>query len=157
MFELISCFVTNCLSIFFFKLLQSLLYTFNQKSTFTGLFDFSVGIELLGKEIVKCIDLAKDGIHALVVVFSVRTRFTEEEESALRSVQKLFGSKIVDYMIIVFTGGDELEENKETLDQYLGRDCPEPLKVRITILLLFSVHWIFFIINLFFSNFWGKY
>ena len=110
--------------------------------TFTGLFDFSVGIELLGKEIVKCIDLAKAGIHALIVVFSVRTRFTEEEESALRSMQKLFGSKIVDYMIIVFTGGDELEENNETLDQYLGRDCPEPLKVLITILFFFFfVHW----------------
>ena len=105
------------------------MYTFNQKNVFTGLFDFSVGIELLGKEIVKCIDLAKDGIHAVIVVFSVRTRFTEEEEHALRSVQKLFGSKIVDHMIVVFTGGDELEENEETLEDYLGRDCPEPLKV----------------------------
>jgi len=115
---------------------ETLLYTFNQKNAFTGLFDFSVGIELLGKEIVKCIDLAKDGIHAVIVVFSVRTRFTEEEENALRSVQKLFGSKIVDHMIVVFTGGDELEENKETLDDYLGRDCPEPLKVLFLLLII---------------------
>jgi len=93
-----------------------------------GLFDLSVGSEFVGKEIVKCIDLAKDGIHAVIVVFSVRTRFTEEEETALRSLQTLFGSKIVDYMIVVFTGGDELEENAETLEDYLGRECPEPLK-----------------------------
>ncbi|PNX89228.1 AIG3, partial [Trifolium pratense] len=93
-----------------------------------GLFDCSVGIDFLGKEIVKCIDLAKDGIHAVIVVFSVRTRFTEEEENALRSVQTLFGRKIADYMIVVFTGGDELEENGQTLDSYLGGDCPEPLK-----------------------------
>ncbi|XP_020214683.1 immune-associated nucleotide-binding protein 9 [Cajanus cajan] len=93
-----------------------------------GLFDFSAGSEFVGKEIVKCIDLAKDGIHAVLVVLSVRTRFTEEEESALRSLQKLFGSKIVDYMIVVFTGGDELEDNDETLEDYLGRGCPKPLK-----------------------------
>ncbi|KAB2048774.1 Protein AIG1 -like protein [Gossypium arboreum] len=93
-----------------------------------GLFDFSAGSEFIGKEIVKCIDLAKDGIHAVLVVFSVRTRFSQEEEAALRSLQTLFGSKIVNYMIVVFTGGDELEENEETLEDYLGRECPQPLK-----------------------------
>ncbi|KAG6656292.1 immune-associated nucleotide-binding protein 9-like [Carya illinoinensis] len=93
-----------------------------------GLFDFSAGPEFVGREIVKCIDLAKDGIHAVLVVFSVRTRFSQEEEAALRGLQTLFGSKIVDYMIMVFTGGDELEDNDETLDDYLGRGCPEPLK-----------------------------
>lgn len=94
-----------------------------------GLFDFSAGSDFVGKEIVKCIDLAKDGIHAVLVVFSVRTRFSLEEEAALRSLQTLFGSTIVNYMIVVFTGGDELEENDETLVDYLGRSCPNPLKV----------------------------
>ncbi|XP_062153793.1 immune-associated nucleotide-binding protein 9 [Alnus glutinosa] len=93
-----------------------------------GLFDFSAGSDFVGKEIVKCIDLAKDGIHAVLVVFSVRTRFSQEEEAALRSLQTLFGSRIVDYMIVVFTGGDELEDDDETLEDYLGRECPEPLK-----------------------------
>ncbi|XVF11837.1 hypothetical protein REPUB_Repub08aG0061600 [Reevesia pubescens] len=94
-----------------------------------GLFDFSARSEFIGKEIVKCIDLAKDEIHAVIVVFSVKTRFSQEEEAALHSLQTLFGSKIVNYMIVVFTGGDELEENKETLEDYLGRECPQPLKV----------------------------
>ncbi|XP_021714800.1 immune-associated nucleotide-binding protein 9-like isoform X1 [Chenopodium quinoa] len=93
-----------------------------------GLFDFSVGPEFIGKEIVKCIELAKDGIHAILVVFSVRTRFSREEEAALQSLQTVFGPKITDYMIVVFTGGDELEDDDETLEQYLGRECPEPLK-----------------------------
>ncbi|PQQ16107.1 protein AIG1-like [Prunus yedoensis var. nudiflora] len=93
-----------------------------------GLFDFSARSDFVGKEIVKCIDLAKDGIHAVLVTFSVRTRFSQEEEAALRSLQTLFGSKIIDYMIVVFTGGDDLEENDETLEDYLGRECPEPLK-----------------------------
>lgn len=93
-----------------------------------GLFDSSVGAEFIGKEIAKCIDLAKDGIHAIVVVLSVRTRFSEEEEAALHSLQTLFGPKITDYMIVVFTGGDELEDNDENLEDYLGRECPKPLQ-----------------------------
>ncbi|XP_030468035.1 immune-associated nucleotide-binding protein 9-like [Syzygium oleosum] len=93
-----------------------------------GLFDISAGIDFVGKEIVKCIDMAKDGIHAVLVVFSVRTRFSEEEEAALRSLRTLFGSKIINYMIVVFTGGDELDDNDETLEDYLGRECPQPLK-----------------------------
>uniref|UniRef100_A0A5B7C3N3 AIG1-type G domain-containing protein n=1 Tax=Davidia involucrata TaxID=16924 RepID=A0A5B7C3N3_DAVIN len=93
-----------------------------------GLFDFSAESEFIGKEIVKCINMAKDGIHAIIVVFSVRTRFSKEEEAALHSLQNFFGSKINDYMIVVFTGGDDLEENDETLEDYLGRECPEPLK-----------------------------
>lgn len=105
-----------------------------------GLFDFSAGSEFVGKEIVKCINLAKDGIHAVLVVFSVRTRFSQEERAALHSLQTLFGSKIFDYMIVVFTGGDELEDNDESLEDYLGRECPEPLKVTyITLYLSFSV------------------
>ncbi|GFZ09710.1 P-loop containing nucleoside triphosphate hydrolases superfamily protein [Actinidia rufa] len=98
-----------------------------------GLFDFSAESEFIGKEIVKCIDMAKDGIHAVLLVLSVRTRFSKEEEAALRSLQSLFGEKINDYMIVVFTGGDELEENDETLEDYLGRECPVPLKVRDTL------------------------
>ena len=94
-----------------------------------GLFDFNVSSDVIGKEIVKCIDLAKDGIHAILLVYSVRTRFSKEEEAALKSLQTFFGPKITDYMIVVFTGGDELEADDETLEEYLGRECPEPLKV----------------------------
>ncbi|KAL6522248.1 Immune-associated nucleotide-binding protein 9 [Orobanche minor] len=93
-----------------------------------GLFDFSAEPDFIGKEIVKCINMAKDGIHAVLVVLSVRSRFSREEEAAVQSLGKFFGSKISDYMIVVFTGGDDLEENDETLNDYLGRDCPEPLK-----------------------------
>ncbi|KAI9075532.1 hypothetical protein K1719_036697 [Acacia pycnantha] len=93
-----------------------------------GLFDLAVESDFIGKEIVKCIDLAKEGIHAILVVFSVRTRFSQEEHAALRNLQTLFGNKIVDYMIPLFTGGDELEENDETLEGYLTHDCPQPLK-----------------------------
>ncbi|KAL1219699.1 Immune-associated nucleotide-binding protein 9 [Cardamine amara subsp. amara] len=93
-----------------------------------GLFDLSTSADFIGKEIVRCINLAEDGIHAVLLVFSVRARLTEEEQSTLYFLQTLFGSKIADYMIIVFTGGDELEENEETLEEYLALGYPEFLK-----------------------------
>ncbi|KAH9781254.1 Immune-associated nucleotide-binding protein 9 [Citrus sinensis] len=93
-----------------------------------GLFDSSAESEFVSKEIVKCIGMAKDGIHAVLLVFSVRNRFSEEEGAAIHSLESLFGKKVFDYMIVVFTGGDELEDNDETLEDYLGPECPKPLK-----------------------------
>ncbi|XP_052203063.1 immune-associated nucleotide-binding protein 9-like [Diospyros lotus] len=94
-----------------------------------GLFDVSsCGSEFIGEVIGQVINMAKDGIDAVLVVFSVRTRFTKEEESVLRGLQILCGEKISDYVIVVFTGGDSLEEEGVTLDEYLGRECPDPLK-----------------------------
>ncbi|KAH9726016.1 Immune-associated nucleotide-binding protein 9 [Citrus sinensis] len=93
-----------------------------------GLFDSSADPEFVSKEIVKCIGMAKDGIHAVLLVFSIRNRFSKEEGAAIHILESLFGKKISDYMIVVFTGGDELEDNDETLEDYLGRECPKPLK-----------------------------
>ncbi|KAJ8558121.1 hypothetical protein K7X08_004887 [Anisodus acutangulus] len=92
-----------------------------------GLFDISRHSDFVIKEFVNCLDLAKDGIHAVLLILSVRTRFSREDEATVQIFLELFGSKISDYMIVVFTGGDELEENDEILVQYLDC-CPEPLK-----------------------------
>lgn len=96
----------------------------------SGLSDFSGEPEYVGKEIVKCMELAENGIHAVLLVLSVRTQFSREDFAAVQSFQEFFGEKIRDYMIVVFTGGDELEESDESLDDYLGNDCPESLKVK---------------------------
>ncbi|KAF3440138.1 hypothetical protein FNV43_RR18416 [Rhamnella rubrinervis] len=53
-----------------------------------------------------------------------------EKAAAVCSLQTLFGSKIVDYMIVVFTGGDQLEDGDETLEDYLSRACDDSLKPR---------------------------
>ncbi|KAI3956470.1 hypothetical protein MKX01_016883 [Papaver californicum] len=66
-----------------------------------GIFDSSEGTEQLRKEIVKCIGLAKNGIHAFLLVFSTRTRFSQEEETALQymrdflDVIKLCGNRVL--------------------------------------------------------------
>ncbi|KAK4719003.1 hypothetical protein R3W88_017341 [Solanum pinnatisectum] len=96
-----------------------------------GLFDFTGEPDVIGKEIVKCMELAMDGIHAVLLVLSMRTRFSREELAAIQSFQEFFGQKIRDYMIVVFAGGDEFEDSDETLDDYLGKECPEPLNETI--------------------------
>lgn len=75
-----------------------------------GLFDGTTTIEDLSKEIVKCMQLAKEGIHAFIAVLSARSRFSEEEAQSLDHLERLFGSKAVERMIVVFTGGDNFEE-----------------------------------------------
>lgn len=60
---------------------------------------------------MNCINLAPNGIHAVLVVLSVSSRFTNEEEAAISTLLALFGRKICDYIILVFTGGDLLDDD----------------------------------------------
>ncbi|KAH0858768.1 hypothetical protein HID58_087029 [Brassica napus] len=70
-----------------------------------GLFSASSTPDFTIREIVRCLRLAKDGIDAVILVFSVRN------------------CQIVDYMIVVFTNGEAFDDG-DTLDDYLD-DCPE--------------------------------
>ncbi|KAL5207560.1 hypothetical protein ABZP36_031995 [Zizania latifolia] len=77
-----------------------------------GLFDMTISSEDAGKEIVKCMNMAKDGIHAMLMVFSATSRFSREDSSTIETIKVFFGEKIVDHMILVFTYGDLVGENK---------------------------------------------
>uniref|UniRef100_A0A1J3IT92 Protein AIG1 n=1 Tax=Noccaea caerulescens TaxID=107243 RepID=A0A1J3IT92_NOCCA len=89
-----------------------------------GLLDLTSSADYISKEIVSCLHQAEGGMHAFLLVISVRNRVTKEEELVLSTLEVLFGSKVVDYLIVVFTGGDELTEDEETIDNYLD-GCPE--------------------------------
>lgn len=86
------------------------------------------GADYAAREMVRCMDLTKEGIHAVVIVLSVRTRFSREEEATIRTLKTLFGTKILDYVILLFTGGDDLEDEGDTLEDYLTRESPVALK-----------------------------
>jgi hypothetical protein len=62
------------------------------------------------KEIAKCVDMSRDGIHAMLMVFSAASRFTHEDAGTIQSIKMFFGEKIVDHMILVFTHGDQVGE-----------------------------------------------
>ncbi|KAL8261087.1 hypothetical protein R6Q59_025136 [Mikania micrantha] len=92
-----------------------------------GMFDPSVDPDFIRREIVGCIHMARDGIHAVLVVFSICNRFSEEEQAVVYSLVALFGTKIYDYMIVVFTSGDELEAEGKSLEDFLS-GCSQSLK-----------------------------
>ncbi|XP_026432904.1 immune-associated nucleotide-binding protein 9-like isoform X2 [Papaver somniferum] len=94
-----------------------------------GIFDTEVGVETLQKEIVKCMHMTTDGIHGFLLVFSFRTRFSEEEAHAITYLKFFFGDDIVNYMIVVFTGADELEDDEITPEGYFCT-VPQALKVQ---------------------------
>ncbi|KAH9330406.1 hypothetical protein KI387_002514, partial [Taxus chinensis] len=89
-----------------------------------GLFDTKSSKEFLDREIVKCINLAKDGVHAVLLAVSLTNRFTQEEANVIDQLQMLFGPRIVNYMVVVFTGGDHLEDAGITLEEHL-RQLPK--------------------------------
>ncbi|CAA7033284.1 unnamed protein product [Microthlaspi erraticum] len=89
-----------------------------------GLFSLSPSTEFTCKEILNCLRLSKEGIDTVLVVYSLRNMLTEEERSSLFALKILFGSEIVDYMIVVFTNEDAFEEGGGSLDAYL-KNCPD--------------------------------
>jgi hypothetical protein len=66
-----------------------------------GLYDINVKTKETHKEIAKCLDMSRDGIHAMLMVFSAATRFTPEDADTIKSIKMFFGDKIVDHMILV--------------------------------------------------------
>ncbi|KAL8485877.1 hypothetical protein ACS0TY_027966 [Phlomoides rotata] len=81
-----------------------------------GSFDVSDEREIIGLEI---------GIHAVLLVVSLIKRFSSEESLVIESLTRFFGAKLSDYMIVVFTHGDALEDMP--LNDYLGCNCPDQL------------------------------
>jgi hypothetical protein len=86
----------------------------------------SISPDDAGKEIVKCMNMAKDGIHAVLMVFSATSRFSREDASTVETIKVFFGEKIVNHMILVFTYGDLVGESK--LRNMLN-NAPEYLQV----------------------------
>ncbi|KAI3900920.1 hypothetical protein MKW98_026487 [Papaver atlanticum] len=90
-----------------------------------GLFDQSREPGYSTREMAKCISLAKDGIDGFIFVCSIRTTFSPEEACVFQSLRKIFSEKFINYTIVVFTGGDELDM---TFPEYLSK-CPPSLQV----------------------------
>ncbi|KAK7895666.1 hypothetical protein WMY93_020991 [Mugilogobius chulae] len=72
-----------------------------------GILDTSKAPETIEKEISKCIHMSSPGPHVFLLVLQVG-RFTKEEENCVEALEKIFGPKASDFMIILFTRGDEL-------------------------------------------------
>ncbi|KAK1683305.1 hypothetical protein QYE76_044153 [Lolium multiflorum] len=83
-----------------------------------GLLDTGGANKNVWKEIVDCLGMVKDGIDAVLVVFSAVSRFSEEEAKTIKSLQTSFGER----MIWTFTHGDEV--GKDEFEEML-KDAPD--------------------------------
>lgn len=79
------------------------------------------------QEIVKCIGMSSPGPHAFILVVSVG-RFTKEEQETVDLFVSIFGEKIWNYVIVLFTREDDLQEDGLSFDEFLTDRVPQDLK-----------------------------
>ncbi|CAI5671069.1 unnamed protein product [Oreochromis niloticus] len=89
-----------------------------------GILDTKKSAEMIKKEIIKCVEVSSPGPHVFLLVLQVG-RFTTEEKNSVEALQELFGPKAQHYMIVLFTHGDDLEDQEITIQQYVCEAKPE--------------------------------
>ncbi|XP_072234469.1 GTPase IMAP family member 7-like [Leuresthes tenuis] len=86
-----------------------------------GILDTSKSADDLKKEIVRCVEVSCPGPHVFLLVIQVG-RFTKEEKNSVEALQKLFGPKANQFMIVLFTRGDDL--GTMTIQEYVREGDP---------------------------------
>ncbi|XP_055999981.1 GTPase IMAP family member 7-like [Ostrea edulis] len=94
-----------------------------------GIFDTRQSNEKIQEEIANCIDITSPGPHAFILVLSI-SRYTEEEDKSILHFVKHFGDDIFKYFIVLFTRKDYLDEEGQTIQQYI-ETVPSKLKLII--------------------------
>lgn len=77
-----------------------------------GLCDTRFDKEQIDKHIGQCITYAAPGPHIFLVVVRLG-RFTDEEKQTVKRIQEIFGEAADRYSMVLFTGGDLLEDSIE--------------------------------------------
>ncbi|CAF95840.1 unnamed protein product, partial [Tetraodon nigroviridis] len=81
-----------------------------------GLFDTRFSMERTSEDLSKCISYSSPGPHVFLVVIRLG-RYTSEEKQTVKRIQQIFGHEAAEYSMILFTGGDQLDER--TIEDFL--------------------------------------
>ncbi|XP_036399486.1 GTPase IMAP family member 4-like [Megalops cyprinoides] len=77
-----------------------------------GIFDPSVNEKEMKSEMERCVCLSVPGPHVFLLVIRLG-RYTQEERDAVEWIQRNFGEGAAKYTMLLFTGGDHLEQPME--------------------------------------------
>ncbi|KAI8512679.1 GTPase IMAP member 4 [Branchiostoma belcheri] len=94
-----------------------------------GVCDTHTDKEKVSKEIARMVTIFSAGLHALLLVISA-ARFTKEERDAVDLLKELFGEKFMEYVVIVLTHKDKIDDDykyKGDIKKYID-DAPKPFK-----------------------------
>ncbi|XP_028269468.1 golgin subfamily A member 6-like protein 22 [Parambassis ranga] len=95
-----------------------------------GLFDTCLSQDQVYEEMVKCISLLAPGPHVFLLVLQIG-RLTAEDKETIKFIKEGFGKNSEKFTIIMFTRGDELE-NEMSIESYIEQQCDGSFKKLIS-------------------------